>query len=592
MRRIYSIIIIIFILFFPNIVNAQSDFIVFLVDELSIEKIEELSLDKYSVGLVNLKTRTPYSNEALYLSVNTGRKLTYEDFKDNKDLEYLNDILENKKTAYIGNGKGYLLVADKNENLDYKSQILYDLNEFINQTNSMLDKVDLLAIEYDFESMENRYELFKSIIEEYKDKKIFIIPKSVAKSDKKLINDYIVPVVYISNSNGILTSSSTKRTGFIALEDISVEIKDNYGFKNENNIGKTFEVIEVDNKLDEFKNIYKKNINLVYMAAIQQGLIYLVQIILGICILKKIKITKKIVNIYAFATINLVVGFLISFLDLQQNLFINLLFSLAISYLFIRYFKFNMIKSISIFTYIYILFVTLIGGEIMYNSPIGFNNLIYGARFYGLNNGMMGVLLASSILTYKHLDIKNQNLKKSIGIILFSLNIVILSGYFGANTGGFITAVVLFATMVYTMFFSEKKINLKIIVTLIALGIGIFTINMIIDGLGGESSHAFRFFQRILENGVDEIIYIVSFKAKELFKLTIMPPFSIALIFQAIILNHFKNDIYYNKSIKKEAMIFIITSLTAFLINDTGTIALIFMINYFILDKLYEKTNL
>lgn len=592
MKKIYIVIMIILILSVPNIVSADNDFIIFLVDELSLEKIEELSLDKHNLGFVNLKTRSPYSKEGLYLSINTGRKLSYEDFQYNEDVQYLKDILKNEKTAYLGEGKAYLTVSNAKENVDYKGSFKYNINDFIEQTNSILSKADLLAIEYDFKEMDERYDLFQSILEYYEHKNILILPKKVADSDKKIINEYIVPIVYITNdSSGILTSASTKRTGFIALEDISVEIKNQYNIKDDTDIGTKIKIIDVKNNLNEFNNIYKKTINLVYMAGLQQGIVYLVQIILGICILRKIKISKNIISIYAFATVNLAVGFLISFLNLQQNLLLTVFISLGISYLIIKYLKLNRLKHIIIFTYIYVIVITLIGGEILYNSPIGFNNLVYGARFYGLNNGMMALLLASSILTYKYLNINNERLKRIVGIIIFSLNIVVLSGNFGANTGGFITSLVLLIVMLYTMFFSNTKINLKILLALIALGIGLFTINMFIDGLGGESSHAFRFFQRIGENGLNEIIYIISFKAKELFKLIIMPPFSIALIAQIIILNHLKEIIYSNKTIKKEAMIFSITSLTALFINDTGNIALIFMINYFILDILYENFN-
>ena len=82
MKKIYIVIMIILILSVPNIVSADNDFIIFLVDELSLEKIEELSLDKHNLGFVNLKTRSPYSKEGLYLSINTGRKLSYEDSKN------------------------------------------------------------------------------------------------------------------------------------------------------------------------------------------------------------------------------------------------------------------------------------------------------------------------------------------------------------------------------------------------------------------------------------------------------------------------------------------------------------------------------
>lgn len=220
----------------------------------------------------------------------------------------------------------------------------------------------------------------------------------------------------------------------------------------------------------------------------------------------------------------------------------------------------------------------------IYNSYIGFNNLVYGARYYGMNNGIMGILLVTSILSFFSIteSINNVFMKRLIGLSIFIINMLVLSTYFGANTGGFITSIILFGIMVCILFFSGKN-NFRKLILFFLIGISIFALNIMIDNITGENTHALGFFYRLKENGIYELVSMASFKAKELFKLTILPPFSIVLIFQIIILKNIKKTIINNEILKKEAMIIIITSLIGFILNDTGIITLIYMINYLIL---------
>ena len=107
MKKIIKFIILISIILIPNIIFAEDiNSILLIVDELSIETIEELYLDQYSIGFVNLKTRPPYSEEGLFLSINTGRKLSIKNFgKKDKKIDYLSDILKKENVSYIGEGK-------------------------------------------------------------------------------------------------------------------------------------------------------------------------------------------------------------------------------------------------------------------------------------------------------------------------------------------------------------------------------------------------------------------------------------------------------------------------------------------------------
>lgn len=591
-KKILRLAVLILIILIPNIAFAKDmDSIIIVVDELSIKAVEELSLDKYSLGFINLKTRPPYSEEGLYLSINTGRKLTLRDLgKNDLKIDYLGDILTNEKVSYIGMGKGSLLIGNKERAVDHSiDTIEYNYDWLVENTDNIFDKSKIMVLEYEIQNESSRVKVLERYLNHYKDKQIILLPKKVAKEDQYILNTYLVPIIYTNGiNNGILTSPSTKREGFIALEDISAQIKSTYGYGKKVDIGKPFQFINMNSPVEEFKDIYNKNINLFFIAYFFHGLTYFIQVLLGFWMLKKKKIETWIYDAYNFVSMNILVSLLLGLFEFHKNIILYLIINLSISYLLTRIIKkrkIDSVKFISTITYGLIVLGTILYSKAIYNSYIGFNNLIYGARYYGLNNGIMGVLLSTSILSFFSItkSMENKNLKRIVGLFIFTMNMLTLSTYFGANTGGFITSVVLFGIVICGLFFSNKG-QIKTLLLFVLLGIAIFSINIFFDNITGENTHALGFFYRLKVNGLSELISVASFKAKELFKLTIVPPFSIVLIFQGIILSKLRKKILNNEELKKEAMILLITSSVGFILNDTGIITLIYMVHYLILD--------
>lgn len=163
--------------------------------------------------------------------------------------------------------------------------------------------------------------------------------------------------------------------------------------------------------------------------------------------------------------------------------------------------------------------------------------------------------------------------------LLFQLtNMVALSARYGANTGGFLTALILFLMTSYFIFFKGQW-HIKKLITLVVIAIIIFSINMYLDYYSNEKSHAINFFIRIRTNGVRELVDMLIIKAKELAKLTILPPFSITIISQIITLKSLLTNV---KNLEKETYIILITSIVGFMLNDTGNITFIYMIHYLV----------
>lgn len=598
-RKAIGLLIFFFILFLPSFIWAgNEETIIILVDELSFDIIEDLSLEKYSIGLVNYKTRPPYNKENLLLSINTGRKLSLRDFKNKSaKIEYLGDVLEDEKVSYIGGETEKLLIANSEGQVDYEAgETKYDFNWLLDNTQDLLQHSNILLISYDINGHDERIDILKKYLSYFGDRNIIILPEKVADEKGSLLNRFIVPIVYINGTDsGILTSQSTKRDGFIALEDISVQIKNIYGIDYKKDVGKPIEIVRVDSPLEIIKGIYTTSINLLVITTIFHGLIYSIQVFVGIGLLKYKEIHNWAYGLYCTLIGSIPISIILGLFNLHKNIPLYIVTCIFLSYGMIKAInkgKLNLVKTLSLLTYALIVLGTLFYPKTIYNSYIGFNNLFYGARYYGLNNGIMGVLLISSILSYfsSIKGIKKEGLKKVLGLFIFSLNILVLSVRFGANTGGFITSVVLFGLILFQIFSLNKNSIFKSLIFLL-LGAGIFAINMLLDYNSISKSHAIEFLYRIKNNGLWEFMTIASFKAKELLKLTIIPPFSIVIVFQILILRKMRGLIRDKIHLRNKDIIVLITAIVGFLLNDTGSITFIYMIFFYILDLIYETNT-
>ncbi len=593
-KRITNLLILLIIILLPSISLSDSvKSIILIVDEMSLNLVEEIAGEKSAIGFINLKTRGKLLEENLYLSINKGRKLGENDLKDGEELQPLGEILKKEKTSYLGEGIEDIILWDENKKVDHeKRSMVYKADWLIKNIDSLLEDSNIITIGYDFKNQEKRIDMLKELIDYYKDEQIIIMPKSISSENENYLNKSLVPIIYIKNNgSAILTSQSTKREGFVVIEDLTAQIKNTYGYYNKSDIGNSFKLIKQENHIKNFNNIYQTTNNLLIISYIFHGILYLSQGFLGIWLLKYKKIPKWIYFIYLFSTTNIFLSIILGFFQFHENIIIYLIISLILNYILTKKIAKNKGEDLLILlTYGLIVLATIFYPKIIYNSYIGFNNLIYGARYYGHNNGIMGVLIASSIISFFIINknIKSIGLKKIIGIIIFGLNMIVLSTKFATNTGGFITSIILFILIMYMILFPQEK-NFKQILGFLIIGIVIFTLNMTIDKMSGERSHLVQFFYRLKNNGFKEFIYMASYKIRELISLSLMPPFSVVLIFQGIILAKLKKKINSYKNIKKEASVILITSLVGFFINDTGMIMLIYMLNFFILYIIYSQ---
>lgn len=634
MRKVRPLIvfIIFIILLFADVsygIDADNDTektILIVLDNLDLEMSRKIASEDFSIGLMNSKARGPYNEESYFMTIATGRKVKlkegefkglykrsngeiavkgysniinalnnrYEDF--NANIDFFGEKLKNKGVGYIGNDSSALIACDKNGIIEYgETKVLYDKEWLKKQTNTVLTRSDILVLSYDFQDIEERIELLKDYLDEFSHCNIIIFPRKVPVSMRKVVNNSLVPILYKAPGRniGILTSLSTRRDGFITNLDIFPEILSIHGLSSKVNIGKSFRIVPDRNPLETIRDIFNRTVNLTQITYIYHGIIYFIQIYFTYFYIKN-RSDKywDIVFYFNFIIISMFVSLILGFFSLHRNVFVYLIISAMISYGVSYIFttkKLNTAGILSTLTFILMTAGIIFYPDFIYNSYIGYDNLIAGARFYGFNNGAMAVLLASSIISYFSIKkyLPNEALEKIALIAYFALNILALSSRFGVNTGGFFTSIILFLMMVYAEFLN-RKLSLKNIIILSLIGAIILFANLYIDFNSINKGHAGNLIYRIKILGLRELFDVVKIKLFDLIGLTILPPWSVVLFTQIIFMKKFWQDNnlrisslkWKRPEIRKEYIILIITAIVAFVVNDTGVIAFNFMVQY------------
>lgn len=147
-------------------------------------------------------------------------------------------------------------------------------------------------------------------------------------------------------------------------------------------------------------------------------------------------------------------------------------------------------------------------------SPLGYDP-VGGARFYGIGNEYMGVLIGSAIMGWAVL-VEYTSLRrkqKAFGVLFFTALVVVI-GYpsLGTNVGGAIAAVFAFGSTWFT--FNGKKNSWRtgiILSMIVILVLGLF---MVLDGANdpGEQSHIGQTVELFRRQGLEALFLIVKRK--------------------------------------------------------------------------------
>ncbi|WIV11602.1 hypothetical protein [Proteiniborus sp. MB09-C3] len=615
--------------------------LIIVLDELDLSIAEKIINDDVSLGLMSTKTAELYkesSKESFFMTMAAGRRLKlkmglyegiqrtdtdsirilgYEnvikDFRHkypsfSREISLLGDSLRKNgiRTGFLGRGHSSLLIADKDGKIDKGiDSISYNDKWLKEKTDELFRYVDVLVVSYEIDGQQERIKILKRYIDNFSSIHLYVFPENINGDISYRWNSTLVPLIYRSSGEGVgtLTSKTTRRDGLVANLDIKTDIEAKYDISKGTNIGNRLEVIRSKDIIEESKNDLLEFLNLNIIKYVFHGYVIIGQLYV---LYNYVFMKKRNIHQYEFIMTSIILSIFLSLIygvfNFHRHIVTYCIFiiitSLVISKILIER-GINSINVISIITNILILIGVYFNLNMIYDSFIGYNNIVAAGRFYGLNNDIMGVLIVTSIITfYKLKGWLSNYVPSSLALLYFGVVIIALSGRHGANVGGYITSIILFLILIYSTLFGRNK-DKKGMLFLIGIGIIIFGVNLYIDINSANTSHAGSLIERIKFFGFNELMYILTVKLKQLLIISILPPWSIIILFQILFLRRFyKDEKKFIKhiteidieSFEKYCIMFIV-SIIAFIINDTGAVAFSY-INTYLIASLFNAYKL
>ncbi|WP_156946543.1 hypothetical protein [Desulfitibacter alkalitolerans] len=252
---------------------------------------------------------------------------------------------------------------------------------------------------------------------------------------------------------------------------------------------------------------------------------------------------------------------------------------------------------IGLFTSAAILIDLYMGAQLIKKSTLGYDPLA-GARYYGIGNEFVGVLIGSSIIGISGLLDRFKDNKYVLGISSVYLLVVvylIASPTWGSNLGGTIAAVVGFSYLIHQLFL--ERLTIFQVAAAGAFGIACVLSLAVIDSMRDASlqSHFGRTASMVLVEGIQPVYEIIVRKIGmniKLFRYTIWS--RVFLLAMAALIVAFFKPIYLIQKLKASfSQIYhglyaiILASIAALLVNDSGIVAAATMLIYAVAPLLY-----
>ncbi len=267
----------------------------------------------------------------------------------------------------------------------------------------------------------------------------------------------------------------------------------------------------------------------------------------------------------------------------------------------------RLIGAISITTALTIMIDVFLGSWLMRYSFLGYDP-IGGARFYGIGNEFMGVLIGSAIMGWATMVEGGrflQHRRNALGLLFFGiLTVVIGAPSLGTNVGGAISAVFGFGST--WIAFAGKKVNFRTVLVLGAVTVVVLGALMLVDGANsqGEQSHIGQTVELVRRDGLTALFLIITRKLAMNLKLLRYSMWSYALIVALVGMGASfiwpSSYIAWLKEnhpfIAKGIVGVVISASAAFIFNDSGVVAaatcLSFASSTLLLLALESKHNL
>jgi len=450
------------------------------------------------------------------------------------------------------------------------------------------------------------------------DKDLLIILSSAPTREQNKLRNLMVPIILWGKGikPGILTSASTRREGIIANIDILPTIISSLNLDNKHHlVGRTVTSQMVEYETLDYLTKMNHTMQFIYNTRpiLVKGYITLQIITLSIAMVMMFFIPRFLLYLRLPLLFLMAVPFGLLFVGLVPitSLFayttIALFFALvllAISLilsLFLKTRSYNHFLSpfilIGLFTSLAILIDLFLGAQLIKKSTLGYDPLA-GARYYGIGNEFVGVLIGSSIIGVSgFLDRFKEN-KYVLGISSIYLLVaiyLIASPEWGSNLGGTIAAVVGFSYLIHQLYL--ERVTIPLILIAGVFGVGIIILMTMLDSMRDVNlqSHFGRTVAMFLLEGIQPVYEIITRKIAmniKLFRYTIWS--RVFLLTMAALIIAFFKPIYIIQKLKANfsqiyhgLFAIILASIVALLVNDSGIVAAATMLIYAVGPLLY-----
>lgn len=411
-----------------------------------------------------------------------------------------------------------------------------------------------------------------------------LIITSPNSGEPKVNDNKLAPIILWGNgvTKGTLSSSTTNKENIVTNLDIGPTILKFLGGPLDNMSGSPIVTTEKNISLDDI-TIQSKQINTTskvrYYSLYNYGIISIIILSLPIILrIFNIKINEKIkIIIKKLLTILLIIPsiFLIVSIFKPKEVYTYLLMLLVLGLTTINLvWKIkninNILLPLSAFS-VFIILLDLVMKESISRYSVLSHDPIIGARYYGIGNEMVGLLLGSvTVLAIKILEKNNKSL---LPLLLFIISVVFIAHpNYGANVGGTMAFIIAIISYILELLNKEFTIN-RVLIILVSI-IALISIMGYIDiKLNKNTTHLGSTILLIKNDGLSYLNKTVIRKILMNIKLVGKSFWTYILLF-LMAFNVLIIDLFIEKDNKAlmASIVGITGAMVGFLVNDSGII--------------------
>jgi hypothetical protein len=392
------------------------------------------------IGCMNIRTNHKKKIDEYYGTINAGRRWSYTEKNNSGAVENgLGDLLHQhgfSTALFTNNSKLKLILENRYGQISFQSN---DPQLFTDTNKDVFSKSDVILIDWDFYKNQDSENQLLDFICHHPVQVYIICPYS---------KDQMITPVLMYNSEstdqGLLRSSTTKRTGIITNLDIVPTITQYLGIDGTNFVGKPL-TIKYD---DQAYKILQQKIEKMEYVFLHRGKaikIFIISMLLTVILFyPKYRyggvVINQLINGCCWTILWIPMIFLlIPIMNIQKG---YMIFICGVVVFLFGYFIHSprlALKIISLTTVVGLSMDVALGAKLQSQSLLGYSPII-GARFYGIGNEYAGILIGSFFVllySFSNIDffIRMKNLFPIFLIVVLALP------SWGANVGGTIAAV-------------------------------------------------------------------------------------------------------------------------------------------------------